>query len=713
MESKAAERPRRSEIWILVAMLILAALLRGAYLWEIRDDPGLRHPPVDAGFNLHWARGLATGDWTPPPDAAGRDPAIRDTAYQRPPGYPYVLATLVAITGGDPLAIRALQALGGLAAVFLAWRLGRRMVDRWVGLVWAGLMAVHWGFIYFETDLNGMWLFIPLSLVAMSLLLNLVRDGRMRDAALFGLVAGLLVLLRSNAILPMLPFGLALGVVVWRRRGTATAVRTLSVTAVVGALTLAPATIRNAFVSAQFVPVSANGGLTLFHGNSPTATGFSTASIDAEESFSSPWHAADLMARATARAGRPVGYTEASREAGRRARQWIAANPDRFAKLLGIRALLFWGPDEMAHSTPVAADRQASGLLRRLPFGFALALATGIAGLLLLSRRSTRVGLPDGTAVTLGLAAIAVAGWFASFLPFFVASLYRLPVIPPLLFGAAVLVTSTARLFMARRWAATAVVLGGTASAWALLSVPAVPVDSGVTERHLQRGLQFRADGDLDRAEAEYRQALAVDPDSSDAAHGLAVILMDRGRPAAALPLLRDSLTQGPSDPNRHYNLGLALASLGRWSEARAPLEEAVRLAPNLAGAQAMLGMASEASGDLGAAVIAYRATLALQPNHMQVMNNLAWILATAPDPTVRNGPEAVALARASASRHRSTSNLDTLAAALAASGRFEEAERIAAEALAVDDGANPGLTHEVTERLELYRQQRAYIQDS
>jgi len=72
-------------------------------------------------------------------------------------------------------------------------------------------------------------------------------------------------------------------------------------------------------------------------------------------------------------------------------------------------------------------------------------------------------------------------------------------------------------------------------------------------------------------------------------------------------------------------------------------------------------------------------------------MNNLAWALATCPDPAVRNPAEAIQLAeRARASAPRSPSYLDTLAAAYAAAGRFPDAVAAARQAVALAEAAGP-----------------------
>ena len=89
-------------------------------------------------------------------------------------------------------------------------------------------------------------------------------------------------------------------------------------------------------------------------------------------------------------------------------------------------------------------------------------------------------------------------------------------------------------------------------------------------------------------------------------------------------------------------------------------------------------------------AVPHYEQALVIDPNSSLTMNNLAWVLATHPDASVRNGARAVELATAAA---RSTGGSDplylrTLAAAYAEIGNFGEAARIAAAAVPLAEAA-------------------------
>ena len=101
-----------------------------------------------------------------------------------------------------------------------------------------------------------------------------------------------------------------------------------------------------------------------------------------------------------------------------------------------------------------------------------------------------------------------------------------------------------------------------------------------------------------------------------------------------------------------------------------------------------------------------------LQPSFLAASNNLAWVLATSGDDGVRNPVLAVPLAQRAAAITGGTDPdvLDTLAAAYAAAGRFEEAVQAAERAVALAAAAGPTERADAIQtRLDLYRERRAY----
>jgi len=91
---------------------------------------------------------------------------------------------------------------------------------------------------------------------------------------------------------------------------------------------------------------------------------------------------------------------------------------------------------------------------------------------------------------------------------------------------------------------------------------------------------------------------------------------------------------------------------------------------------QVQLAAQFEAEGKIAEAIQSYRRALAADTNDPVVLNNLAWILATAKKPELRNGPEAVLLARRAVALTdiRLPQVVGTLAAADAEAGQPRQA---------------------------------------
>jgi len=119
------------------------------------------------------------------------------------------------------------------------------------------------------------------------------------------------------------------------------------------------------------------------------------------------------------------------------------------------------------------------------------------------------------------------------------------------------------------------------------------------------------------------------------------------------------------------------------------------------------LGMVRLESGQVAEAVACFRKVLAIQPQNVAASRNLAWILATCPVASLRNGTEAVELAE-QAVRFSYTSDpvfMGTLAAAYAEAGRFSEAITTAQQAWQMAIARNRiSLADVIKKQIELYQ---------
>ena len=116
--------------------------------------------------------------------------------------------------------------------------------------------------------------------------------------------------------------------------------------------------------------------------------------------------------------------------------------------------------------------------------------------------------------------------------------------------------------------------------------------------------------------------------------------------------------------------------------------------------------------GDYAGAIARYRSALGENPNALEPLNNLAWLLAAGPDAAVRDGAEAVRLSERACqlTEYRRTFLVGTLAAAYAEAGRFGDAVTTAEKACALaSESGDEVLLSKNRQLLELYRNGKPY----
>lgn len=239
-----------------------------------------------------------------------------------------------------------------------------------------------------------------------------------------------------------------------------------------------------------------------------------------------------------------------------------------------------------------------------------------------------------------------------------------------------------------------------------------------------EMGLMDRALGQLRlgrvaEAEASLREAIARSAATKAAmpwAHAnLATVLASQGRQAEAVEHYREALAQRPGDGRVWGNLGLALLKLDRVNESIEALEAALKRPPVFAYAYVDLARALWHASRFREARSALESGLAAFPDDRELARSLAWILATCSRDDVRDGKEAVRLATAACDpkRHSTPASadlLDTLAAALAEAGDFDQALKVLAEARAAAATAGkPEFERALAAREDLYRSKRPY----
>jgi tetratricopeptide (TPR) repeat protein len=211
-------------------------------------------------------------------------------------------------------------------------------------------------------------------------------------------------------------------------------------------------------------------------------------------------------------------------------------------------------------------------------------------------------------------------------------------------------------------------------------------------------------------ATAHFRTSAELAPQSAAAHYNYATALTMTGKLVEAIGEYERAVAIRPDYALAHNNLGDALLHTGRTSEALQHFREALRIDPAYAEAHFNLGSVLSAQGRPQDAVAEFRRAVELKPDLTPALVELAWLLASARDAALRDPDQALRIAERAANlaRRGDARALDVLAAAQAASGRFDAALETTAAALALRPPES--LAAAIRQRQQLYRERRAYV---
>ncbi|HEX4263959.1 MAG TPA: tetratricopeptide repeat protein [Verrucomicrobiae bacterium] len=195
------------------------------------------------------------------------------------------------------------------------------------------------------------------------------------------------------------------------------------------------------------------------------------------------------------------------------------------------------------------------------------------------------------------------------------------------------------------------------------------------SDAHNDLGVVLARRQDVSGALEQFKAAAQTNPLNLAAHANLAQVLAAQGNFAEAKLHFRSILDAKPFDADAHIRLAQILGAEGRFREGRAHLALALAFKPT-AGTRLLLAQMSYGTGAYFVAMRQFRQLVLLQPDSPQMLNSLAWVLATCPDDRLRDGPEAVRRAERACqlTGFKESPYLSTLAAAYAEAGHFSEA---------------------------------------
>ena len=195
-------------------------------------------------------------------------------------------------------------------------------------------------------------------------------------------------------------------------------------------------------------------------------------------------------------------------------------------------------------------------------------------------------------------------------------------------------------------------------------------------------GCKAIGQGDYPQAIREFQKALSTEKetpflsDHSRAYNDLGYAYLHQGEIANAVTNFQIAILIRPGYAEAYYNLARAFLINNQPREALNYFQRAVELDPGVAEPHCKLANTLALLDRHGEAIAEYSKALRILPGMDEAANNLAWLLATCPDRSLRDGPRAIALARQASQRNHDQNPviLGTLAAAYAEAGKLPEA---------------------------------------
>jgi tetratricopeptide (TPR) repeat protein len=191
------------------------------------------------------------------------------------------------------------------------------------------------------------------------------------------------------------------------------------------------------------------------------------------------------------------------------------------------------------------------------------------------------------------------------------------------------------------------------------------------------RGQVRYLSGDFKAALADFSSAIAIEAKNPLILNNRALAYIALQDLDNALKDLQAALNLVPDYPEALNNRGVVHLQLKQLDEAIADFTQALTIYPQYIDALENRAFAYVDKNDYGKAVADLESAMLFSPNSYEAANDLAWLLATAPEDSVRNKERALTLAKQACAitEYKQWNTLDTLAAAFAENGQFDEAK--------------------------------------
>ena len=211
--------------------------------------------------------------------------------------------------------------------------------------------------------------------------------------------------------------------------------------------------------------------------------------------------------------------------------------------------------------------------------------------------------------------------------------------------------------------------------------------------------------GDAYAALEQYREAVRLSPTLARAHFSIGVLMESRGQDGEAIKAFNAAIASDASYVEPRFSLANALRRGGRAQESLAQYAEVLRLDPAVSQASFGYAMGLVRLGRYPEAKSRLEAAMKTFPDQPGFAHALARLLAAAPDDRVRDGARAISLMNELLKSQQTLPMAETMAMALAESGRFDDAVTWQEGAIrSAAEGKREDLARKLITNLKLYQ---------
>jgi tetratricopeptide (TPR) repeat protein len=237
----------------------------------------------------------------------------------------------------------------------------------------------------------------------------------------------------------------------------------------------------------------------------------------------------------------------------------------------------------------------------------------------------------------------------------------------------------------------------------------AIELDPRYTRAYYDRGTAYGKKGEHDRAISDLTKAIELNPKHFYAYNNRGFAYKSKGQYDQAISDFTKAIELNPKHYNAYINRGLAYKSKGQYDQAISDFSKVIELNPEEYHAYIDRGFAYKSKGQYDQAISDYSKAIEINQKNPKAYNNIAWILATCLDARYRDGERAVELSQNAVELSRTSNHLETLAAAYAEAGKFEDAITTQEKVIDLMQKEGKTVTVEIIERLEFYKSNKPW----